>query len=85
VQETDETLQEAVNDLARLFAGRLASAIEVKYGAIHLQLVDDLSSGDMAAIDRILGAHSRPVEHWRVQQVNSLLLLSIITGDAEQD
>jgi hypothetical protein len=85
VQETDETLQAAVNDLTRLFAGRLAGAIEVRYDSIHLQLVDDLSSGDVAAIDRTLGAHSRPIRHWRVQQVNRLLLLSIVTGDAEQD
>ena len=85
MQETDETLQAAVNNLARLFAGRLAGAIEVKYGSIHLQLVDDLSSGDVAAIVRILAAHSRPVQHWRVQQVNRMLLLSIVTGDAGQD
>ncbi len=85
MQETDETLQAAVNDLTRLFAGRLAGAIEVKYGSIHLQLVDDLSSNDVTAIDRTLGAHFRAVRHWRVQQVNRLLLLSIVTADADQD
>lgn len=85
MQETDKTLQAAVNDLARLFAGRLANAVEVKYGSIHLQLADDLSSDDVAAIDQTLGRHSIPIRHWRVQQVNRLLLLSIVTGDAEQD
>jgi hypothetical protein len=85
VPETNETLQATVNELARLFVGRLAGPSEVQYGAIHLQLVDNLSSSDMAAIHRTLDTHFRPAQHWRVQQVNKLLLLSIVTREAGED
>lgn len=83
MDETDESLDNTVEELERYFAGRLARAIEVKYDAIHLQLIDDLSSEDLDAVYRALAADSKPVRRWRVRQVNNLLLLSVDTTAAE--
>jgi hypothetical protein len=81
MQETEKALANAVTELERLFAGRLADTIEVKYGSIHLQLMGKLTSDDVATVYRILGAQAQTVRRWRVQQVNNLLLLSVTTED----
>lgn len=83
MNEPNEALENTVKELERYFAERLARAIELKYGSIHLQLVDALSSKDVDAVYRALGADSKPVRRWRVRQVNNLLLLSIDTTDSE--
>jgi hypothetical protein len=82
MHETEKTLKNAARELERLFAGRLANTIEVKYDSIHLQLVGNLTSEDVDAIYRVLNAQSQKVQHWRVQQVNNLLLLSVTTEEA---
>lgn len=83
MNEPNETLENTVKELERYFAGRLARAVEVKYGSIHLQLVDDLSSEDVDAVYQALGTDSKPVRRWRVRQVNNLLLLSVDTTGSE--
>ena len=83
MDKTDKTLEAAVKELEQFFTGRLAGPIEVKYDAIHLQLVGNLSSEDVEAVYRALKAHSQTVQRWRVQQVNNMLLLSVATEDSK--
>ena len=82
MEKVDKTLKNAVTELEQFFAERLAGPIEIKYDAIHLQLVGNLTSEDVEAVYRSLKAHAQAVDRWRVQQVNNMLLLSIITGDS---
>lgn len=84
-QVMNDTLRAIGAELAQKLAGRLVGEIEVEYGSIHLQLLDNLSSRDMVAIEETLNARFQTVRHWRIKQVNKLLLLSIVTGDAEQE
>lgn len=84
MDKTDQALEDAVKELERFFTGRLAGPIEVKYDAIHLQLVGNLSSEDVEAIYQALETHSQTVQRWRVQQVNNMLLLSVATEDSER-
>lgn len=78
----DQTLENAVKELEQFFTGRLANPIELKYDAIHLQLVGNLTSEDVETVYRILKEHAQAVHHWRVQQVNNMLLLSLVTAGA---
>jgi uncharacterized protein YbcI len=80
--KVDKTLENAVKELEQFFTERLTSPIEVKYDAIHLQLVGNLSSEDVEAVYRILKEHAQTVHRWRVQQVNNMLLLSLVTAGA---
>jgi len=78
----DKTLEDAVTELEQFFAGRLAGPIEIKYDAIHLQLMGNLTSEDVEAVYRSLKGHAQGVQRWRVQQVNNMLLLSVATEDS---
>lgn len=80
----DKALENAVKELEQFFSGRLAGPIEVKYGVIHLQIVGNLSSEDVEAVHRALKAHAQAVHRWRVQQVNNMLLLSVVTEDSRR-
>lgn len=82
MDETHESLEDTVKELERYFTGRLARPVELKYGAIHLQFVDELSNEDVDTVYRALGADSKPVR-WRVRQVNNLLLLSVDTTESK--
>jgi hypothetical protein len=83
--KADATLAETAKELERLIQGRPGSPIEVKYDSIHLQLTDNISNEDIDIIYRTLDAHSKPVQRWRVQKVNKLLLLSVATEESERE
>jgi uncharacterized protein YdhG (YjbR/CyaY superfamily) len=78
-----EELQQIAGELEQVFRSRLDGRIEVKYGSVHIPLADGVASGDIDAISRTLVAHDRQIRHWRVQQVNNLLLLSVVTEETE--
>jgi hypothetical protein len=76
MNKTEEALAGLAAELERRFAGRLARPVEVSYGVIHLELSGRVALEEVEADFQVLRESESGFQGWRVQQVDSLLLLA---------